>query len=244
MPESLELESASIRSVVVAVTGADSTGTPQRFLGTGSVVGDGSILLTADHVTRDWPGPLAIVVITDNEPRPFAISLIERDSAHDLALFRIDKYRPANPLHIEFDEPAKATDPLMAYEYGTTLVTGAGITLNPAMRLGHMTRRVDLEDGLGPAGRNALELSFPALRGASGAPVMFNDVLLRSMLGKRNAGIVGVIVANASHHLLPAQIESVLDEKNNLYEEVRYLLPQAIAVDIQHLRPMYERANR
>lgn len=50
------------------------------------------------------------------------------------------------------------------------------------------------------------------------------------------------MVANAAYHLLPQQIESVLDEKNNLFEEIRYMLPQAVAVNIRQLRPMYERA--
>lgn len=239
----MELTSVKARSVIVAVAGADASGKPRKFLGTGSIVGDGSILLTADHVTRDWEGPLAIIVIQDNVPRPFRITLIERDPGHDLVLFRVDEYRPPSALAINFEDQVGWTDSLATYEYGTTEVAGNNITLNPATRVGHMTRRVDVQHRLGPAGLNAMELSFPALRGASGAPVMFNELVKFSVLqGKPNAGIVGVIVANAEHHLLPAQIESVLDDKNDLYQEIRYLLPQALAVDIQHLRPMYESA--
>jgi hypothetical protein len=62
------------------------------------------------------------------------------------------------------------------------------------------------------------------------------------MEGKESLGVVGVVVASAAYHLLPAQIESVLNADNTSYEEIRYLLPQALAVDIRHLRPMYERA--
>jgi hypothetical protein len=75
---------------------------------------------------------------------------------------------------------------------------------------------------------DALELSFPALRGASGAPTIYNS---DDMWGNANTQIVGIIVANASEHLLPAQIESVLYENNEAYEEVRFMLPQAVAVN-------------
>jgi len=105
-----------------------------------------------------------------------------------------------------------------------------------------MTRTVDVSDRFGPAGENAMELSFPALMGASGAPVMFNELLLASRMGKHTMGIVGVIIANASYHLLPTQIASVLTDDNKLYEEVRFMLPQALAVSVKHLRPMYDRA--
>jgi hypothetical protein len=122
----------------------------------------------------------------------------------------------------------------MTFEYGTTVVAGGGITLEPATRLGHMTRMRFIQSTLGAAGDAALELSWPALRGASGAPVVLNDGTFR---------IVGVVIANVSYHLLPVQVESVLDEKNNLIEETKYMLPQAIAVNIKHLRAMYERRS-
>jgi hypothetical protein len=63
-----------------------------------------------------------------------------------------------------------------------------------------------------------LELSFPALRGASGAPVV--EIRGTALFAH------GVIVANTEHHLLPAHIETVLDSKNQLLEERKYFLPQ------------------
>jgi hypothetical protein len=102
-----------------------------------------------------------------------------------------------------------------------------------------MTRMTNAEN-LGPAGVGALELSWPVLRGASGAPVTYNDNPY--MPPEEKWGVLGVIVANASYHALPAQITSVLYDDNSLLEEVKYMLPQALAVNINHLRPMYERA--
>ena len=130
----------------------------------------------------------------------------------------------------------------MTYEYGTTVTEEGKTKLNPATRLGHMTRKVDVSHSFGPAGEGAMELSFPALRGASGAPVMFNELMQASRLGKHTMGVVGVIIANASYHLAPTQIESVLTEDNKMYQEVRFMLPQGLAVSVNHLRPMYDRA--
>jgi hypothetical protein len=224
--------------VIAAVLGVDAARGIQRFLGTGSIVGDGSVLLTADHVTRDWPGPLAIVRIADIT-YPLPITLIERDRAHDLALFRVQGYRPPQPLRPLFDYPLHPNRQLLTFECGTTVVAGREIRLSPATRLGHMTRMLDLTTELrSAAGDNALELSWPALRGASGAPVLVNN----ADRIEDAFGVVGVIVANAAYHLLPAQIESVLNDQKNMFEEIRYMLPQAVAVNICHLRPMYERA--
>jgi hypothetical protein len=37
------------------------------------------------------------------------------------------------------------------------------------------------------------------------------------------------------------QVHTVLDEKNQILEETRFMLPVGAAVNIKHLRPMYER---
>jgi hypothetical protein len=230
------------KDVIVPIFGWDFPGeTLPHFLGTGSIIGDGSILLTADHVTKDAPGRVGFFHL-DNLSKPYQVELIERDQPHDLALFRTNEYRPEHPLELAFEEPVHTNNTLMTFEYGTTRTEGARIDLNPATRLGHMTRMIDLTETHGPAGLGAFELSFPALRGASGAPVMFDETGTRVLMGQKGFQIVGVIVSNASYHLLPAQIESVIDIENNYAEEIRYMLPQAVAVNINHLRPMYERA--
>ena len=54
-------------------------------------------------------------------------------------------------------------------------------------------------------------------------------------------GIIGVLISNALYHLLPAEVQVSLNAANTLVDEVKYLLPQGIAVNVRHLRPMYER---
>ena len=89
-------------------------------------------------------------------------------------------------------------------------------------------------DSLGPAGRNALEVSFPAVRGASGAPLLY-------MVDQRGFYLIGVLVSNAQYHLLPAEVTVSLNVANTVADEVKYFLPQGIAVNIRHLQSMYER---
>lgn len=216
---------------IVPVLGLSTDGKVERFLGTGAFVGDGSLLVTADHVIRDWRGTLAMVLMRDLT-RWMRLDVVGRDPSHDLALLRVTGYTAPRPLALAFDMPIHTNFELMTFEYGTTVVAGGRIVLEPATRLGHMTRMRNMTEQLGPAGDAALELSWPALRGASGAPVVSNDGHYR---------IVGVIVANAEYHLLPVQIESVLDERNGLIEERRYMMPQAIAVNVRHLQAMFER---
>ena len=71
-----------------------------------------------------------------------------------------------------------------------------------------------------------LVLSFAALKGASGAPVVSNA----------NLDLWGIVTANRASDLLPTQIETTLDEKNQPIEEVKFMLPQALAIHVKHLR--------
>jgi hypothetical protein len=217
------------RDVVVPILGTDRNGVIQAFLGTGSFVGGESWLLTADYVIRDWTGGFAIVSMHD-VARPYVAVIVSRDTDHDLVLLSIEGYRPVKALSLEFEKPFHSNLQMVTFEYGTTIVAGGRIKLSPATRVGNMTRMPDLTDRLGAAGDAALAMSFPAPRRAGGAPVLLNDGTF---------GLCGVIVANVSYHLLPAQIESVLDESNTIFEETHFMLPQAVTVNIRHLQSIH-----
>ena len=87
-------------------------------------------------------------------------------------------------------------------------------------------------DQYGAAGASMLELSFPALKGASGAPVMSGQFELW-----------GVIIANVNHHLLPAQIETIYDDDGRVVEETQYMLPQGLAVHVNVIREFLTNCN-
>jgi hypothetical protein len=55
-------------------------------------------------------------------------------------------------------------------------------------------------------------------------------------------GVIAVLIANTSYYLAPAQIEEVLTADNTEYREVRYMLPQGLAVSVRHIRAMYDKA--
>jgi hypothetical protein len=225
--------------VIVPVLGRDAPDAELRLLGTGSIIGDGSVLLTANHVAAceelfitTLPNDCVELEIDPKDPKGlWSIEVVERDIRHDLALLRIDGYRPNNPLKPWFDFPLHENWPVLTHEYSTTPDQPGPIRLNPAARQGHITRMV-MADKLDLAGKNALEVSFPAVRGSSGAPLIYQH---------RGFSIIGVLVSNAEYHLLPAHVQISLNAANTLLDEVKYFLPQGVAVNINHLRCMYER---
>lgn len=198
-----------------------------KFLGSGSFVLPGPLLLTADHVIRDWPGGLAISHMQQLD-RLFRAEIVRRDQGSDLAALRVTGYVPPSPISLAEDQEIQPNVPVVCFEYSTTVTSGGIITPAPATRLGNVTRAINLTDKYGLAGEDALELSFPALRGASGAPVLANN-------GFR---LWGIVIANVSYHLLPSQIESVLDDTGTVTEETRFMLPQGIAVHVKHARQL------
>lgn len=121
----------------------------------------------------------------------------------------------SNVLAIEYSEPGRNV-PL---DDGTT-----AMGIGPNWHKGYMVREYTARFGHeGPTG--CLDLSFPALRGASGAPVV-----------DENTGLVlGMIVANVERHLMAAQIERVIRSDNTI-DEVRYFAPYAQAIMALHLR--------
>jgi len=211
---------------IVPIVATDDELQFQHFLGTGCFIKDIPILATADHVIRDWAGQLAIA--TFPKIALFPAFLVERNSEADLALLEVPDYPKEMGLLLAQDSEIAQNQQVNCFEYGTTRRQGKMTILAPATRLGNVTRILNLEEQYGLAGRDALELSFPALKGSSGAPVVSNSTF----------NIWGIVIANVSYHLLPAQIESVLDEEKRIIEETKFLLPQGIAVHVKHLREM------
>ena len=210
---------------VVPIFAIDEANNIKHFLGTGTFVERRPFLVTAEHVVRDWKGPFAIAVLPDIA-HIFRASLIAKHTDIDIAVLEVPGYAPERGLQLAEDSEISNNEDIVCLEYGTTRSLGREIYLSPATRRGNVTRTLNLTDRLGKAGDGALELSFPALRGASGAPNLSNQ----------SFKLWGIVVANVSYHLLSAQIESVLDEKAQIVEETRFMLPQAIAVHVKHVR--------
>lgn len=215
---------------VVPIFAIDEKNNIESFLGTGTFVGEKPYLVTAFHVIKDWKGLFAIAFLSDTQ-HLYQLNILAVDKEADLAVLEAPSCQIGKRIQIATDDEINYNQQVVCYEYGTTRTVGKHIKLAPATRLGNVTRSLNLTDEYGKAGESILELSFPALRGASGSPVMSNFFF----------HLLGIVIANIEYHLLPAQIESVLDEKNALLEEKRYMLPQALAVNVKHLRELIAR---
>jgi len=82
-----------------------------------------------------------------------------------------------------------------------------------------------------PPPTEVLDLSFPALKGSSGAPIIV----------EHDGMVTGMIVANIERHLLPAQVERI-ETVDGIVEERRYFLPIGKAISSIHLREALCRA--
>jgi len=190
---------------------------------------DSLFVATADHCVH--PAYERYTVVAAGQM--YEAELTHRDTPHDIAIFRPTTSPPVDPqLTLSTDRQVPGNLTLFAYEFSTTAVRDGKLDFTPATRMGNCVRIVQMDDTFGPAGVDMLELSFHALKGESGAAV----VQLRG-----SAMIAhGMMVANAQRHLLPAQIETVLDERNEILEERRYFLPQAVAVNSCHIARIVE----
>jgi hypothetical protein len=214
---------------IVPIFAIDEENNIKFFLGTGTFVEDKPWLVTAEHVIRDWNGLFAISVLPDTT-HILRANLLTSSRSVDIALLEVPGYPANKAIQLAQDDEIQQNLTTVCCEYGTTQTQGKYIHLAPATQLGNVTRQLNMIDRYDKAGEDILELSFPALRGASGAPVLSNT----------NFRLWGIVIANISYHLLPVQIESVLDEKNKLIEEIHYLLPQALAVHVKHVRALIQ----
>jgi S1-C subfamily serine protease len=213
------------QEIIVPIFAIGTKGEVVQFLGTGSFVGDPPLLITADHVIRDWQGSFGISILPKLH-NIYVAKIVARDPSHDLSLLEVSDFKPAGVLDLA-PKLAHLNQLLCTFEYGTTRTQGNQIHISPATRIGNITRTLNLISQYQGAGDEILELSFSALKGASGAPVVSNDDKFQ---------LQGIIIANVSYHLLPAQISSVLDEDNQILEETQFMLPQALAVNVKHVQ--------
>src|SRR5262249_39944508 len=172
---------------VVPILALDDSDHLKHFLGTGVFVGTRPFLVTAEHVVRDWSGQFAVAILPDID-RVAKATLIKKDKQVDLAVLEVPGYPAEKALQLASDDEIKLNYQIATFEYSTTRIIGEDIYLSPATRIGNVTRVFNLTDLYGKAGESALELSFPALGGASGAPVISNQ----------NFRLWGIIIANVS----------------------------------------------
>jgi S1-C subfamily serine protease len=195
----------------------------QRFLGTGFFVGANGMLLTCSHVLDDWS--VGYGVVTGNDLRKAQV--LAKDSSSDVAVLWVDGYVP--PTVFEFGEEAKISSnrSVCCLEYGPTVIIGNHFKFEAATRLGNVTRKRDMTGIIKRGTQEMLELSFPGLRGASGAAVVPVD---------RPGEVWGMVMGNTAYELHPAHVETIYDNDNKVSEETRFYLPQGLAINVRYLK--------
>jgi S1-C subfamily serine protease len=204
------------------------------FAGTGFFVNFGNrhLLVTANHVLD---GRAVSILNIPAEPTGFQISevlvatkLLAVDKLHDLAVMEPD-FEPDHAFELATNPPPGNLR-IGSLEYARFSIDSAKrqIYANPSSRVGNLVR--EAYDTVYPF--RVLELSYPALRGASGAPVI-------NVEGNEAFQVIGIIVANAQYELMPIQ-KYQYESADGKKEETHYYLPAALAMPVEHLARLLE----
>lgn len=179
------------------------------MVGTGFIVGDPPILITAKHVFEGDGSPEGKFGALFGPSEDLKIATFRRirtSPDHDIAAVHIQHVPWIHALRISNQEVPCNQD-VLTYEFSSTriemLSTGERqAAFTPFTHKGNVLRHYE---STFPASRPtpSLDTSFPALQGASGAPV----------LRAHDFTVVGMLVANYERHLLPAQVVKI--ETNN-----------------------------
>ncbi len=216
---------------VVPIVVRYKSGKYGKFLGTGSFVSDKKILITCEHVIASWNEDYAIMPHVE-PPRLYRAVPILRDEEVDLACLKVEGYDPPYSFPLAEDSNITINQLVCAFEYSPFEQVGTYIKFTPANRMGNVTRLRNLNDIFGKAGEQMLELSFPAIKGSSGAPVV---------LQKSPFSLWGVISRNSAGELFPAQVEKIVDKDGKITEEIKFYLPQGLAIHVKHVRNLLSR---
>lgn len=225
------LPSQPLKAIFPLVVANLKPGLVGPFLGTGFFIRPDGTFLTAKHVlegvTRPSGEDLAVVMLPGG-PTLHRVCDVRLADQFDIALGRAEGVEDIQPLEIATEDAPMNRDVLTVEFSGTqsrVLEDGRpAMHFTPYHRKGYVIcSYTSTYPEVVPT--QSLDLSFPALRGASGAPVIV----------EADGSVVGMVLANVERHLLPAQVERV-ELGSDQREEVRYFLPVGKAIAWQHLR--------
>lgn len=211
-----------LRSVVPIIRADVKQQRAIQLLGTGFFVAaatpnSSSLVVTAKHVlTGQVPnsGEAYCAIHVKHESGYPNYYFYEREVFYskttDLAAFLWPNAPDPAPLPLVRNRIFTSEDVVMV-DFSRTIVTGAATEFHFVMRKGNILCYYPSRD---PRLENtpAFDTSFPALQGASGAPVIVH---------RRNFPVVGMIVSNVESEPIPAQTVRI----GNGEEETRYFLP-------------------
>lgn len=212
-------------AVVLKPEGSDVIAT--EFLGTAFLISF-DILMTARHVLEpvSIPDGLRLAVVF-TEPKLVLVDLAEiwLHPRYDIGFARLATARlDYDVFDVTWFDPFAESD-VMAFDFSATLAKSMQpdgslrFELIANFQKGNILRTYTAYHGPRYPTRS-VDISFPAFKGASGAPVI--DCTSRR--------VCGMLVGNLERHLMPAQLEEVRDQTGEVAERRRYFLPVGQAI--------------
>jgi hypothetical protein len=209
-------------------------------LGTAFLV-DKGIFMSAKHVfgvVPDAGHELAAVHLDGRNLTGFALQVIYKDPVHDIAVARAEQWPDLQPLVIAPADNLTMNINVLTVEYSATR-SGvprpdgqSAMHITPSFHKGYIVREYATEFGF-QGTTSCIELSYPALKGASGAPV----------IEESSGNVLGMIIRNVEQQLMPAQIERTMRTDGTRDEVIRYFMPTAQAIRASHLREALSHAQ-
>jgi len=246
------IEKPILDDCVVPIVGRKE-GEPPQLFGTGFLVAPKRVV-TAQHVVEEALKAKADLFVcesfrdSDSKPGAFQtpIKQVFDSKVLDLALLELYEWRSDHFLSVSAKYiPCNFSLMTMEFAQSRQVRTFEGksrLVFDRAVRRGHIVRRTNDSFFMGQPTQEFLELSFPVLRGASGAPLMIDPEHLGKIIDPQRPDVVGVLVYNVERELQPAQVASTKFE-NGGEEKILYYLPSGIAIPGQRLCAFLDKAR-
>ncbi len=205
----------------------------KRCLGTGFMVsGYDFHFLTAQHVVANALGENEVRVLVLPHPinndslLSFPIASVTALEHTDAAFGVLEATEGNTSLYgFQIAQNIDSSKDCATYEHsGTRCRPDGSIYFNVRLRKGYIIAQSKYEFGV-IEGSDILEMSYPCLLGASGSPVFEHT----------NLGVVGLMVQNVDHDLAPSQVITNRDDDGELVEEIKYTIPEGIAISVSTL---------
>ncbi len=198
-----------------------------QFIGTGFFVGSDLRILTAKHVFSNLSEGEEFFAV-DMTKAPLTFHLITRrdtSSPLDIASGFCESFENAVGLEL-LDSPLHANDVVLSAEFSRSrpvLSRGQNLLkLQTAHHKGYIVSSFFDED----LNTDLIEVSFPAIKGASGSPI----------IRESDFKVIGLVFQNRGRDFLPVQIDNYLSEDGQTMEEVKFYMPNAVAIRYDSVR--------
>lgn len=220
------------------MTYSPQEGRRTNLLGTGFLITASGVALTAKHIFQSYnereEGLLGIFVDRKENVHNLKISIIHKSRNYDLAALQVAGIKNAQhfliggkAIHNNIDY---VTVEYSRISFERDSSTGMQITsFNPSVHKGNVIITY-VSEFPETVPTKTMEISFPVLQGASGAPLFEWD---------DPQHVIGMITHNIERGLVPAQTIRIQDGAN-YSEETKYFLPVGKAIHYEHISDFIE----